>query len=87
VNGKALYQEQLMQAVVEVHSKLNRTQKYYYKWNWFDADEFPLAEGPWQFVVLNGDEQKLITGTAPQPRAVRCQFLWRRPSTKEGETK
>lgn len=87
VGGKALYQEQLMQALVEVQSHENDSQKLYYKWNWQDQDGFPLKEEPWQFLVLNGNERKLLTGTASAPRAERCQFLLRRPNTKDGEKK
>lgn len=85
VTGKALYQEQLMEGYVEIQSTENDTQKLYYKWTWFDSDEFQLTEQPWQFLVLNGNERKQVKGTAPQPRAVRAQFALRRPNTDERE--
>lgn len=85
-NGKALYQEQLMQCVFEVQSTDNRhTQKLYYKFNWFDGDEFPLADQPWHFLSLGSMEKKTLVGTAPQPRAVRCQIMLRRPSKDDRE--
>lgn len=85
VNGRALYQEQLLQAVIEVNSHSNGSQKLYYKFNWFDGDDFPLAEAHWQFLPLLGNERKVVTANAPQPKAVRCQFMLRRPSSDDHE--
>jgi uncharacterized protein YcfL len=85
VTGKALYNEQLMQAVVEIQSHTNDSQKLYYKFSWFDSDGFPLPETSWSFVPLLGNEHKVLTGTASAPRAEKCEFAIRRRSTDDRE--
>jgi hypothetical protein len=85
VNGKALYQEQLMQCAIELQSHTHDSQKLYYTWRWMDSDGFSLAEEPWHFLPLLGDERKMLTGTATAPRAVKAEFLLRHRSTDDHE--
>lgn len=85
VTGKALYNEQIMQIVVDLQSHLNDSQKLYWKCAWKDSDGFPLNETGWHFLPFKGNERKSITDSAPQPRAERCEFLIRRRSTDDHE--
>jgi hypothetical protein len=85
VTGKALYQEQLMQCSIELQSHTHDSQKVYYTWRWEDSDGFTLAEEPWHFLALMGDEHKLVTGTATAPRAVKAEFLIRHRSEDDHE--
>jgi hypothetical protein len=85
VSGKALYQEQLMQVTIELQSHIHRHQKVYYSWRWIDGDGYALPDDPWHWVELMGDEDRSITGTATAPRAVKAQFLLRRPSSEDHE--
>lgn len=85
VTGRALYQEQLMQCSVELQSHTNDSKKVYYTWRWIDSDGFMLAEEPWHFLPLLGNEKKLVTGTATAPRAVKAEFILRNRSTDDHE--
>jgi hypothetical protein len=85
VNGKALYQEQLMECSVELQSHTHDSQKVYYTWRWMDSDGYPLAEEPWHFLPLLGDERKIVKGSATAPRAVKAEFLLRHRSTDDHE--
>ena len=82
VSGKALYQEQLMQCSIELQSHTHDSQKLYYTWRWMDPDGYTLAEEPWRFLPLVGDEHKMLTGTATAPRAVKAEF-WIRHRSKD----
>jgi uncharacterized protein YcfL len=85
VTGKALYQEQLMQCSIELQSRTSSSQKVYYTWRWMDSDGFSLAEEPWHFLPLMGNERKMVTGTASAPRAVKAEFLLRERSEDDHE--
>lgn len=85
VSGKALYQEQLMQAFVSLQSHTNDSQKLYYKFNWYDSDGVLMGEEGWTFLALKGNEPYQARGTATGPRAQRCEFMIRRRSKDDHE--
>ena len=85
VDGKALYQEQLMQVSIRLQSHTHDSQKLYYTWRWIDGDGYMLQEEPWHFLALMGDEERPLTGTATAPRAEKAQFIIRHRSTDDHE--
>ena len=86
MSGKALYNEQLMQAFVEIQSHSNDSQKLYYRFVWYDTDGFELpGTGGWHFLPLVGNEKKQVSAAAGAPRAERAEFSLRRRSTDDRE--
>lgn len=57
------------------------TQRFEYKFAWFDASDMPVdeEERPWHAVSLAGKDEMTVRGTAPHDKARRFQIQIREP--------
>ncbi|MFA5206708.1 MAG: YcfL family protein [Lentisphaeria bacterium] len=69
VDIRPAFANDLLQAQVTVVSKTSRTQKFQYKFQWYNAQglEVEMDRSPWTPVTLVGNESKTIGATAPNP--------------------
>ncbi len=65
--GKA---DDLLRIQVEVRNLTNSPQRYYYRVEWFDDQNFEVNSplSTWQVRTLQGGESQRINGVAPNPR-------------------
>lgn len=76
----------LPQAKAILVNKAGTTQKFEYKFVWFDANDMPLDEDdrPWHTVSVSGHDQINVRGTGPNDKAKKFQIQIRDP---QGVTK
>lgn len=71
----------LAQARVMLENKAGITQKFEYKFVWFDASEMPVDEDnrPWHAASIGGRDHLTVSGTAPSDKARSFQIQIRKP--------
>lgn len=71
----------LLHAQVVLKNTTKHKVNFEYRWEWTDAEGFQLGDtlSAWQPAVINGQEQKLITGVGPGPAAANFRLYIRRP--------
>lgn len=74
--GHALFEDQIMVAIVTVKNHVDDDEHVDFRWTWFDADGVEQRTGGtfWDQVFLKAQEEKQLVGKAPQPGAVRVQL-------------
>lgn len=76
----------LPQAKAILKNKAGTTQKFEYKFVWFDSNDMPVDEDnrPWHAVSVPGHDQVTVGGTGPTDKARKFQIQLREP---QGVTK
>lgn len=71
----------LPQARAILHNDAGVTQKFEYKFVWFDKNDMPIddIDRPWTPASLSGGDEMSIRGTGPNDRAKRFQIQIRSP--------
>jgi uncharacterized protein YcfL len=71
----------LPQAKAILANKAGVTQKFEYKFVWFDASEMPIdeADRPWHATSVSGRDHVTVSATAPSDKAKTFQIQIRKP--------
>lgn len=71
----------LPQAKVILANTAGTTQKFEYKFVWYDKNDMPLDDNdrPWHAASISGRDEMSVTGTAPGDKATRFQIQIRSP--------
>ncbi len=71
----------LPQAKAILENKAGVTQRFEYKFLWFDAGDMPIDEDnrPWHAASVAGRDHVTVSGTAPSDKARKFQIQIRKP--------
>lgn len=71
----------LAQAKAILANKIGTTQRFEYKFVWFDANDMPIDEDsrPWHAAAIAGKDHMTVSGTAPNAKATKFQIQIRKP--------